>query len=348
MKLNRIKYLTCLIPHYGVSNAIRVEGWDTWDSLLYLLIIIPLLEIIIGDNKDNLSEARGIIIGKDRWYDYLLYSMVIINYALLFFWLYHLSITELDSISLWGNIVSFGILNGTVSINVAHELGHRNKKYEQILAKALLLSTSYLHFFIEHNRGHHKLVSTEEDPASARYGENLYFFWVRSIIFSYISAWRLEYQRLTKIDKPVVSFENEMIRFTITQLVFTALIFFVFGPIGLYGFIGSSLVGIMLLETVNYIQHYGLTRNFDENKKRYERVAFHHSWDCSYPIGRIMLFELSRHSDHHHKASKKYQILDHKDESPDMPTGYSGMIAMALLPPLWFWVMNPLVKKYTS
>lgn len=348
MKLNRIKYLACLIPHYGVGHAIRVEGWDTWHSLIYLLLLLPVLEIIIGNKKENLSQAQGIVIGKDRWYDYLLYAMVFLNYGFLFVWLYYISNYELDTVTLWGGIVSFGILNGSVGINVAHELGHRSGKFEQNLAKALLLTTSYMHFFIEHNRGHHKLVSTDEDPASARYGESLYIFWFRSVIFSYISAWKLEHERLTKQKKPVLSFENEMVQFSLIQVAFMLAIYLVFGATALYGFVFASLIGILLLETVNYIQHYGLTRNFDENKSRYEKVGYHHSWDCSYPLGRIMLFELSRHSDHHHKASKKYQVLDHHDESPQMPTGYTGMITLALLPPLFFWIMNPLVKKYTS
>jgi len=348
MFLNRIKYLVCLVPHYGVANAINVDGWRTWDSLIYLLVLLPVFEMIIGENKKNHDEAELEIVSNDRWYDYLLYFMVFANSALLVFWLYYISVYDLDAITLWGNIVSFGILNGTVGINVAHELGHRSNKKEQFLAKIMLLTSSYLHFFIEHNRGHHKNVGTEIDPASAKYGENLYFFWVRSLFFSYLSAWKLEQERLNKIDKPVFSFDNEMVRFSIIQLVFMTLVLLTFGYIPLLAYLGSSLIGILLLETTNYIQHYGLTRNFDESKNRYERVKYHHSWDCAYPLGRIALFELSRHSDHHHTASKKYQVLDHKDESPQMPTGYTGMIVMALLPPLWFMVMNPLVKKYTT
>ena len=100
-----------------------------------------------------------------------------------------------------------------------------------------------------------------------------------------------------------------------------------------------------LLESVNYIEHYGLTRNETENHQ-FERVQPHHSWNSNHIIGRLMLFELSRHSDHHYLASRKYQILRSYDNAPQMPTGYPGMILLSLVPPLWFKVMNNQMKKY--
>ena len=54
---------------------------------------------------------------------------------------------------------------------------------------------------------------------------------------------------------------------------------------------------------------------------------------------------ISRHSDHHFMASRKYQVLRHHDHSPQMPTGYPGMMLLAAIPPIWFRVMNKRVKK---
>lgn len=107
----------------------------------------------------------------------------------------------------------------------------------------------------------------------------------------------------------------------------------------MFYFILAAVVGILLLETVNYIEHYGLVRKLKESGK-YERPLPHHSWNSNHVIGRLLLFELSRHSDHHYQASRKYQILRHHDNSPQMPTGYPGMIVLALFPPLWFSVMH--------
>jgi alkane 1-monooxygenase len=109
-------------------------------------------------------------------------------------------------------------------------------------------------------------------------------------------------------------------------------------------FLIVAFMGMVVLETINYIEHYGLTRNKNESGN-YERVMPYHSWNSNHIIGRMMIFELSRHSDHHHKASRKYQILKNYEEAPQMPTGYPGMMILSLIPPLWFYVMNPRVDK---
>ncbi len=233
---------------------------------------------------------------------------------------------------------------GVFGINVGHELGHRSKKYERVFAKMLLMTSLYMHFFIEHNRGHHKHVATHADPASARYKENIYHFFIRSIVFSYLSAWKIETNRLKKKGLPVISYQNEMIVFHIIQLTLLLVIFFAFGLITTLYFIAAASIGILLLEAVNYIEHYGLTR-LKTKTDQFERVKPHHSWNSDHVVGRVLLFELSRHSDHHYLASKKYQTLTHHEDSPQMPTGYPGMIITALIPPLWFYIMHPLIDK---
>ena len=154
-----------------------------------------------------------------------------------------------------------GLMCGVIGINVAHELGHRNKWYEKLMAKSLLLTSLYMHFFIEHNRGHHKNVSTQEDPSSARYGENLYGFWFRSVVFAYLSAWKLEKERLKKKGKSFLSIHNEMIIFHLLQVGLTVGIGFYFGWVIMGYFIAAAVIGFLLLETVNYIEHYGLERD---------------------------------------------------------------------------------------
>lgn len=347
MKLQRLKYLIAFLPFAGVYQAIvAVYSWQTWTSVIYLLMLLPVLEVVLGEFKSESDEDQKKRRVNERWYDYLLYMMLPFQYGLLFYFLFHISFHELTTFEYMGNIASMGISCGTIGINVAHELGHRSTKFEQFLAKALLLTSSYLHFYIEHNRGHHKNVSTIEDPASARYGENLYSFWIRTIVFSYISAWKIENDRLRKKELPILGLKNEMLRFQLVQLMFMGIILLVFGWAGVVGYLGCSIVGILLLESVNYIQHYGLARKLKADQKTYEQVIPEHSWNSAFPVGQVVLFELGKHSDHHYRSNKKYQILEDKQDSPQMPTGYSGMILMALLPPLWFWVMNPLAAKY--
>jgi alkane 1-monooxygenase len=212
------------------------------------------------------------------------------------------------------------------------------------MSRILLLSTLYMHFFIEHNRGHHKNVSTEDDPATSRYGETLYGFYVRTIRDSWLSAWRLEADRLGKEGLPFWSWRNEMLRFQVIQLAFVSAIYLFFGFFVLCHFLAGAAIGVLLLETVNYIEHYGLMRK--KTGDRYERTLPAHSWNSNHPIGRLLLLELSRHSDHHFMANRKYQILRHFDNSPQMPTGYPGMMLLALIPPLWFRVMHRQIDKY--
>jgi alkane 1-monooxygenase len=109
-------------------------------------------------------------------------------------------------------------------------------------------------------------------------------------------------------------------------------------------FIGAAIFGFLTLETVNYIEHYGLSRKKNEFGA-WEKTLPIHSWNSNHPVGRILLFELTRHSDHHYIANRPYQVLRHFDESPQMPTGYPGMMVMSLFPPVWFWVMGKELKK---
>jgi alkane 1-monooxygenase len=201
-----------------------------------------------------------------------------------------------------------------------------------------------MHFFIEHNKGHHKRVATPEDPSSARYGEWIFAFYFRSVFLSYFNAWKIANNDVRKKGRPVLSLSNEMIQFHLIEIAFVAIIFFVFGWLTTIYFLAAAIIGFLLLETVNYIEHYGLQRKFIAEGK-YERAMPAHSWNSDHVIGRLFLFELSRHSDHHYLASRKYQVLRHHDDSPQMPTGYPGMMLLALMPPLWFMVMNKRIKK---
>ena len=106
-------------------------------------------------------------------------------------------------------------------------------------------------------------------------------------------------------------------------------------------------IGFLLLETVNYLEHYGLQRQ-QKSSGRYERVRPEHSWNSNHPVGRALLFDLTRHSDHHANPNRKYPVLRHFDASPQLPTGYPGMILLALVPPVWFSVMHPHIERELS
>jgi len=341
------KYLIAFIIPLGTLSAINRAGWESWLPVAIGFALIPFLELLLPYSKENLDETTEMKKSEAIFFDILLYINVPLLYAILFFFLYKVSFFELQAYEYIGLTLSVGMSLGVMGINVAHELGHRLKPYERIMAKMLLLPNNYMHFIIEHNRGHHKNVSTPVDSASSRYNEVIYAFYFRSIIGSYFSAWELEKMRLERIGKKVWSLKNEMIRFAIFQLAFAIGILILFGGIGLAFYLVVSLIGVLLLESVNYVEHYGLTRR-EVAPGIYEKVKPKHSWNSDHELGRIFLYELTRHSDHHYKAQRKYQILRHFDESPQLPTGYPGCIVMALVPPIWFYVMNPKVMAVNN
>jgi len=344
MRLRAFRYISPVIVYVGALRSFSTTGWEVWIPIAYAWVVIPLLELFITPDPRNLSATEEELARADRTYDAFLYLVVGLQYAALVQFLFSMNQPGLSWLDIAGRIWVMGIACGTFGINVGHELGHRASAFEQFLAKSLLLTSLYMHFFIEHNKGHHKRVATREDPSSARYGEWIYAFYFRTIIFSYLSAWEIANREVKKKGGRALSLQNEMIRFTLIQIAFVTAIFLLFGWVSTVCFLAAAIIGILLLETVNYIEHYGLQRKQLPDGK-YERAMPAHSWNSDHVIGRLMLFELSRHSDHHYLASRKYQVLRHHDDSPQMPTGYPGMMMLSMIPPAWFYVMNPRVRK---
>ncbi len=346
-RIHALKYLFVFTLPGLCILSFSSTGWITFTPLLESFLLIPLLELLFKPDPTNIPEAEEAVRKEDWFYDLLIYLVIPVQFLCLYLFL---SSVVSEQLTLWdrlGRTTAMGLMCGVIGINVAHELGHRSKKYERVMSKVLLLSSLYMHFFIEHNRGHHKHVATDSDPASSRRGESLYAFWLRSTYGSYLSAWRLEKERLQKKELRVVSFRNEMLMFQILQIAFCIIIYLWFGSLGLLHFLLAATMGFLLLETVNYIEHYGLRRKAVGNG-RHERVLPAHSWNSDHVVGRVMLFELSRHSDHHYLANRKYQVLRHLTDAPQMPTGYPGMMLMSLLPPLWFRVMDRELEKFHS
>jgi alkane 1-monooxygenase len=338
------KYLIAYVAPLAAYLGIYFQGIWYFGSIYVGFGIIPLLEIFLPGTDRNLTSQEEETKAESFFFDLLLYLNIPILYGLIFYYFHTLATSQLAVYEIVGMTCSVGLIVGTIGINVAHELGHRASRHEQLMSKALLLSALYMHFNIEHNRGHHKNVATDEDPASARFNESLYAFWLRSVPGAYMNAWRLERQRLKKEGKPFWSFHNEMILFQVIQLAWLSTVGLLFGWWMTGYALAIAVFGFLMLESVNYIEHYGLRRRLLA-PGRYEKVGPMHSWNSDHELGRIFLYELTRHSDHHYKASRKYQILRHFDESPQLPTGYPAAIILSLFPPVWFRIMNRRVKE---
>jgi alkane 1-monooxygenase len=240
-------------------------------------------------------------------------------------------------------MLSTGITTGTIGITFAHELIHRPGRLELALGEILLATTSYTHFAIEHVYGHHRYVATPRDPATARLGESLFAFIPRCVIGSLASAWRIERERLAKRRRPWWHASNRMLRYGVTQVALYAAVAIWWGWLAALVLGAQAAIAFSLLETINYIEHYGLERR-EIAPGRYERVQPWHSWNSSHRLSNWLLINLARHSDHHLVASKRYQVLDHVAIAPQLPAGYAAMFLLAMCPPLWRRVMDPRVR----
>jgi alkane 1-monooxygenase len=345
MPLNAFKYCSPFIMYALAYIAFTNTGWLAFVGVAYAFGLIPFLELLLPANEQNLSATEEAIAKQNHWYDYILYAIVLCQIPMVFFFLQSIQQPNLQTSDIVGRVATMGILCGTFGINVGHELGHRNNKFEQRLAQLNLLTSLYMHFFIEHNKGHHKHVATPNDPSSAPYKQSLYRFWLRSVVGTYTKAWKIANQEIQQQQLPWWHFKNEMLQFQIVQIIWLGIIFYIAGVHALLYYIVAATIGFLLLETVNYIEHYGLLRK-QTTEGKYERTMPQHSWNSNHVIGRLMLFELSRHSDHHYLASRKYQVLRHHEAAPQMPTGYPGMMLLSTIPPIFFAVMDKQMKKY--
>lgn len=342
-----IKYLLAYFLPLSAGLALYMRGPYSWSAVILAFVILPLFELLIGGSVHNFSDEEMDRRKRFKFFDWLLYLNVPIVYSLVIYYFHVISTEPLTIFEIAGLTSSVGTIVGSMGINVAHELGHRKEWHHKYMAWSLLIPALYLHFYIEHNRGHHKYVATKEDPASARLGESIYAFWVRSVTGGYLNAWKLEFSRLKKLKKSVISLRNEMIIFHLFQFVYLIGVGYYFGWSAILFAVLIAVIGFLLLESVNYIEHYGLSRKKLASGK-YETVLPRHSWNSDHELGRIFLYELTRHSDHHYKATRKYQVLKHMDESPQLPYGYPASILIALVPPLWFKLINGKVETLNS
>ena len=325
-----------------------IEGG--YSSFLLPLVVfgfVPLLELLTPAVSDNFDQEVLQKRSQNKFFHYLALSVVPLQYIVFAIYLWQVAYGDWSATEWLGNTLSMGILCGAYGINVAHELGHRSDKTSRRGAKALLLTSLYMHFYIEHNRGHHAKVATEEDPASARRGETFYGFWLRSVSGSFLSAWKLEARRLERRSLSAWSWDNEALRFIIIEASTIALLFLCTTWWITLSFIIAAVIGFSLLEAINYIEHYGLQRK-RSSTGRYEPVTPAHSWNADYPISRALLFELSRHADHHANPRRAYPALRHFPESFQLPTGYPGMILLSLFPPLYLYVMDRQLERETQ
>ena len=332
-------------------------GWSLWFWIgpVVILGIVPAIDLVAGLDRSNPPDDVIEALEQDRYYRWITYLFLPIQYAgflgamaLVGGWdaagLLDEPLTTLDRIGL---AISIGCIGG-IGINTAHELGHKKEANERWLSKIALAQVFYGHFYIEHNRGHHVRVATPEDPASARLGESFYQFWPRTVVGSLKSAWRLEKRRLARRKQSPWRLDNDVLNAWLMSVVLWGAVIVAFGPGVAPYLVIQAVVGFSLLEVVNFMEHYGMLRQKVGvgERQRYERVLPSHSWNSNNIATNVLLYHLQRHSDHHANPTRRYQTLRDFEESPVLPTGYAGMIVLAIVPAVWRRVMDQRVVDH--
>jgi alkane 1-monooxygenase len=315
-------------------------GNEAWLLLPLALTYIgaPLLDWILGEDQNNPPEAVVLQLDRDPYYRWLTYIVVPLHFLALIGAAWWVGTQDLAWWSFIGLSVIAGIASG-LGINTGHELGHKKSKLERNLAKIVLAVPAYGHFWIEHSRGHHRDVATPEDPASARMGEGIYKFALREIPGAFRRAWNIEQERLTRREKSVWSSDNQILQSLSITVALQLGLIIAFGWKLIPFFIIHNVFAWWQLTSANYVEHYGLLRQQDDNGK-YERCLPRHSWNSNHIYSNLVLFHLERHSDHHAHPLRRYQSLRHFPDLPTLPNGYFGMYLIAYVPFLWYLVMD--------
>jgi alkane 1-monooxygenase len=330
-----VKYLIMYLLLLLVAVTVAVGGWSPLAVPAFVFVLIPVLDQIIGRDDSEPIERHWM-------HDAVLRAWVPLQVAVMV-----AALATVPHRPWWESallMAGLGVATGGGGINIAHELVHRTDKRDRALAEILMTSVSYSWFNVEHVLGHHRWVGTPRDPATARLGESVYRFLPRSIVGGLVSFWHLEKAYAGRRGVRWWSLADRRTRFALVLVAIYAGL----GAVGGWPLVGAfllqSAVAVILLEVINYIEHYGLVRA-EIRPGEYERVKPQHSWNSNHWLTGAFLFNLPRHADHHANASRPYWALRPFPEAPQLPLGYAAMVVVALVPPLYFSYMDPRVAR---
>ena len=315
-----------------------------WAGPILVHGVIPALDRLIGEDTSNPPESAIKELENDKYYNLIAKAFIPSQYALTIMGAWLATRKNVPMLDRIGLTASVGALNG-IAIVTGHELGHKHESHNRIGAMLALAPTFYTHFAVEHNFGHHKRVSTPEDPASSRLGESFWKFLPRTVIGGFKSAVEIETKRLERKGKGFWCVENELLQGWAITAGFVGVTTAICGKGAIPFLVAQGAYGASLLEVVNYIEHYGLLRQKDENGK-YERTMPEHSWNSNYVVTNLVIYQLQRHSDHHAYPMRSFQALRHFEDSPQLPGGYASMLLPAYIPSWWSALMDQRVVDH--
>jgi alkane 1-monooxygenase len=330
-------YLILLFVPGLVVAGYFLGGW--WNFLVPVccFVVYPLTNYYLSSSsKDNADVYQTY---SSSAYSHIALCFAPVLFALTGWTVYVAGNTSVNTVSFTGLVLSVGIVNGVLGFTLAHEFIHRFSKTEQVAGYLLLLQNNYMHYGIEHVWGHHVYACTPEDPHTAHIGEPLYSYLFRAVKGTYKNAWKIDAKKLSRTSYKFSFMHNRMLLFGLLQILLMLLIFFTCGALSLIFFLLQNVVAIALLHIINYLQHYGLMRKTTLSGS-YERLGTQHAWNTGRYNRSVNLFELESHADHHINPGRPFDKLSYYDDSPTHPAGYSFMVLLSLVPPLWFKIMD--------
>lgn len=354
-RINKFGYLLVFIIPISIISSYYADTIYAFFILPFILFIaLPIIDPLIGTDDENFSLEESNTIKEAKYYRTILHIWAFTQTLTMLWLVYIFTFNTISIPTLLLLLLNTMIMNGGVGITIAHELGHKTNKFDKFLAKLLLVQVAYGTFYVEHNRGHHVHVATPKDPATAKKNQTYYSFWRQAVIGGFISSIKIERERLAQRKKKSNLWTNEVYRLSIFSLLlfFSSIAFNYFVNKNLsyeliIFLIAQAFLSFSLLEAVDYIEHYGITRK-EISPGIYEKVNPTHSWNANFIYSNYLLFQLQRHADHHMYATKKYQLLNSYKNSPQLPNGYPAMVILTLIPPLWFNTMNKRLEEWQS
>lgn len=325
------RYLTPFAFLTLVPLGESLGGAWTFAAAAACLLSIAGLDFVLGENGPAAEPTRGIA---SRW---LPRVYIVLQLGVTAWIAVRVAQPTTTLLEAAGLTLSTGLMTGIFGFVAAHEMIHSRNPRERALGLALLGSVFYMQFRIAHVHGHHRRAATRDDPATARLGEGLYAFVVRSVAGQFREAWSLEAKGHR---------ENRMIRYLAAEAAFVFALALMSGR-ALAFVVAVAAIAIFVLESFNYVAHYGLTRRIGRDG-RIERLGPRHSWNSARRMNNASLLNMGRHSDHHRRMTTSYEGLQALPGENELPAGYASALLIALIPPLWRRVMDPRVRAVTT
>ena len=358
--MNLLHYLKYFLFHgVGLIAAVAILAGGAWITfgLIAVLVIYLVGDAICGDDTSTPQFKHPGILTVQLWLALPLLAFIVFSALWSFssgdFLGFGAALTQLTGYDLIaardatfaGHYVSTvlitGLMIGMVGTIPAHELTHRTWDPISMLVGRWLLAFSFDTIFaIEHVYGHHRYVSTTEDPATAPRGRNVYFHILASTLKGNVSAWKIEQKRLKRKGHSLFGWHNAVLRGHLMSVLLVVAAYVIGGWQTALFFTACALWGKALLEIVNYMEHYGMVRN------PATPVQPRHSWNTNKRISSWAMFNLTRHSHHHAQGEVPYQDLKPFPDAPMMVGGYLTTIIVAMIPPLWHRLMTPKVLDW--